>query len=665
MICAADAGSGSRSVDLEALRRKRAERPQPERTLAARTPSAPPRRKFRGPTATQAQLQLNKDIQACASADAVLDLVSSQWAILNEVNAATALTMIQRRAGKQSARLRSDARFAQLLSVAESLFERMGPQALSNMIYACGQLANTPPPDWLERFWHASAVKLDDFEPQGFSNTIYACGQLGITPPADWLERFWNVNAVKLGKFLPQNLSNKLYACGQLGITPPDDWLPRFWHASAAKLSEFDPQALSNTLYACGLLGLTPPADWLERFWLASATKLGDFKPQELSNTLYACGQLGMTPPADWMQRFWHACALKLGDFISQHFSNTLYACGQLGITPPADWLERYWHFSASKFGDFKPQALSNTLYACGQLGITPPAAWLVRFWPASASKLGEFEPQALSNTLYACGQLGLTPPPDYWLPRFWHASAVIFGDFTPQDFSNTVYACGQLAITPPADWLQLFSSSCEHALPDMNPQNLTNTAVALAMLQVWDLPLWHSLWERLCISLPRDVAGWSADDLLNARQIYQAYQAAAVKRPNLLPVLDPELLAAARKSWIDQVRDGGDYLQTGRFHDNVSACLMRMGVAHANERWCERAERSIDIAIEGMSMPVALEVDGPHHFLQDGRSDGSTLLRNRMLAAHGWRVVVVDYRMWRAQQTQEEQEHFLRRLLA
>ena len=316
--------------------------------------------------------------------------------------------------------------------------------------------------------------------------------------------------------------------------------------------------------------------------------------------------------------------------------SNTLYACGQLGITPPDDWLPRFWHASAAKLGDFKPQELSNTLYACGQLGITPPAAWLVRFWPASASKLGEFEPQALSNTLYACGQLGLTPPPDYWLPRFWHASAVIFGDFTPQDFSNTVYACGQLAITPPADWLQLFSSSCEHALPDMNPQNLTNTAVALAMLQVWDLPLWHSLWERLCISLPRDVAGWSADDLLNARQIYQAYQAAAVKRPNLLPVLDPELLAAARKSWIDQVRDGGDYLQTGRFHDNVSACLMRMGVAHANERWCERAERSIDIAIEGMSMPVALEVDGPHHFLQDGRSDGSTLLRNRMLAAHG-----------------------------
>jgi hypothetical protein len=550
VICAADAGSGSRSVDLEALRRKRAERPQPDRTPPARTTSAPPRRQFYSPKATQAQLQLNKDIQACASADAVLELVASQWAILNEVNAATALTMIQRRAGKQSAWLQSDPRFVQLLSAAESLFERMGPQALSNMIYACGQLA--------------------------------------ITPPPDWLERFWNVNAVKLGEFLPQNLSNTFYACGQLGIRPPTDWMQRFWQVSAATL--------------------------------------GDWNAQDLSNTIYSCGQLGITPPADWLERFWLACGATLGAWIAQDFSNTIYACGQLGITPPGDWLPRYWHASALKLGEFKPQELSNTFYACGLLGITPPVDWLERFWQASANKLGEFTPQALSNSLLACGQLG---------------------------------------VTPPGDWLERFSSAFEQALPDLNQQQeLANTAVALTMLQLWELPLWLGLWERLCSSLSRNIAGWSAEDQLNAMQMFQAYQAAAVKRPGLLPAPSPELLAAARKSWIDRVRDGGDFLQTGRFHDDVSACLTRMGLAHANEHWCDRAERSIDIVIEG-ALPVALEVDGPSHFLQDGRQGGRTQLRNRMLAAHGWRVVVVDYRVWNAQQTQEQREAYLRGLLA
>jgi hypothetical protein len=146
---------------------------------------------------------------------------------------------------------------------------------------------------------------------------------------------------------------------------------------------------------------------------------------------------------------------------------------------------------------------------------------------------------------------------------------------------------------------------------------------------------------------------------------MYQAHQAAAVERPGLLPAPSPEVLAAARKSWIDRVRDGEDNVRAGRLQAAVSACLTRMGVTHANERWCERAERSIDIAVEGASVPVALEVDGPSHFLQDGRPDGPTLMRNRMLAGNGWRVVVVGCREWNAQQTQEQREEYLRRLLA
>jgi acetyl esterase/lipase len=169
-------------------------------------------------------------------------------------------------------------------------------------------------------------------------------------------------------------------------------------------------------------------------------------------------------------------------------------------------------------------------------------------------------------------------------------------------------------------------------------------------------------LWERLCSLLPRDNAGWSAEDQLHAMQMYQAYQAAAVERPGLLPAPSPELLAAARKSWIDGLDT--DVEHNSRLHTAVSASLKRMGVAHANERWCERSERSIDIAIEGAA-PVALEVDGPHHFLQDGRPNGRTLPRNRMLAANGWRVVAVGYRAWIAQKTQEQQETYLRRLLA
>ena len=614
------AGEDRRRQDaLEALRRERALRPPSERAPPV---SGRPRRRLVAPT--REQLQLNKDIQACASAEAVLALVSSRLDVLNEVNAATALMTLARRASiSEAASLSGDARFVQLIDAAAARFALMAAQELSNTLYACGQLGITPPADWLERFWHASALKVGEFIPQALSNTVYSCGLLGIMPPADWLERYWHASAVKLGAYIPQDYSNTLYACGRLGLTPPGDWLERFWQASAATLDDFVPQALSNAVYACGQLGLAPPVDWLERFWHASASKLGEFKPQELSNTLYACGRLGLTPPGDWLERFWHASAATLGDFDPQAYSNTLYACGQLAITPPARWLERYWHASAATLGDWNTQDFSITLYACGQLGITPPADWL---------------------------------------QRFWHASATILCKFKPQDFSNTIYACGLLDSKPAAEWLQLLSSAFEQALPAMNQQHLANTAVALTMLGLWELPLWHGLWERLCSSLSSNIAGWSAEDRLHAMQMYQAYQAAALERPGLLSAPEPELLAAARKSWIDGLDT--DIERNSQLHDGVSACLTRMGVAHANERWCERAERSIDIVIDG-AVPVALEVDGPSHFLQDGRPNGRTLLRDRMLAAHGWRVVTVGYRAWNAQHTQEQREEYLRSLLA
>ena len=622
VTCAADAGRGSRSFDLGALRSSRANRPQP----AQRARPQPAPRQYSGPRATPEQVQLNRDIVACESADAVLDLVASSLTVLNGVNASTALVRLARYAGKRAAWLQGDPRLAQLLNAAERLFAAMGTQNLANALYACGKLGLVLPPEWLKRYWEASEPKLGEFNEQELSNTMYACGQLGITPPTAWLERYWDVSALKFRNFVPQGLSNTLYACGQLGLALPPVWLKRYWEAHALMLAECEPQDLSNTLYASGQLAITPPADWLLGFWHASAMKLGEFKPQELSNTLYACGQLGLVLPPVWLQRYWDASEQKLDAFVPQGLSNTLYACGQLVIKPSEQWLKRFWEASITKLGEFKPQELSNTLYACGQLDISPPADWLKCFWDASASKLGGFVPQGLSNTLSACAQLDARPP---------------------------------------AGWLQSFCDLFERLLAEANCQNLANTALALATLGLWELPLWRGLWKRLCSSLPLDIASWNAQDHLNVQQLYQTYRVAEVERPGLLSAPDPALLPAARKSWIAnaQLR-----LNEGRsrLHDHVSACLTRMGVAHANERWCERAERSIDIAIEGAGARVAVEVDGPTHFLQDGRQDGSTLLRNRMLAAHGWRVAVVDYSVWQEQlKSHALREDYLRRLLA
>ena len=493
---------------------------------------------------------------------------------------------------------------------------------------------------------------------------------IGKREPALWLKsdaRFRQLMRSALlmmesGAMEAQGFSNTLYACGQLGVVPPPSWLNVYWDASELKLGDFAPQALSNTMYACSQLGVVPPADWLQRYWDVSASKLGEFIPQDYSNSLYACSLIGIRPPAHWLQRFWHASALNMGEFVPQALSNTLYACSLLGIKPPADWMWRFWHASAFSLGEFKPQELSITMYACGQLDKTPPPDWLLRFWHASALKLGDFIPQDLSNTLYACGRLGVTPPAD-WLLRFWHASSFKLAGFVPQALANTLLACGDLHVVPPADWLQAFSREFGRALPGTDQQNLANTALALAILGLWELPLWPGLWQRFCLTLSPNISSWSAENRLQARQLYQAYSASVAERPGLLPPPSPELLAAARQSWVHGLDT--DKAITSKLHGDVSVCLTRLGYEHANERWCERAERCIDIVIEGAA-PVAVEVDGPTHFLQDGRQTGSTMLRNRVLAAHGWRVIVVDYRVWQHELTSEAQrEDYMRRLLA
>ena len=251
-----------RIVDLAALRRARALRPPSTRPPPPAPPSSPPQR------APEREIQLNADIQACNSAEAVLDLVTPQLDRLAPGNASTALSTIHKRAGRGQAasRLRHDARFVQLMECAAQRFGGMQPRHLTASLYSCGKLGIWPPAEWLLRFWPASASKLDASKPQDFSITLYACGQLGLMPPASWLLRYWQASSLKLGQFKTQELSNTLYACGQMFNPPPSDWMQLYWHVSALKLFEYNAQDFSNTLYACGQLGITPPADWLERY---------------------------------------------------------------------------------------------------------------------------------------------------------------------------------------------------------------------------------------------------------------------------------------------------------------------------------------------------------------------------------------------------------------
>eukprot|EP00746_Dinoflagellata_sp_MGD_P139133 gnl/MRDRNA2_/MRDRNA2_72642_c2_seq2.p1 gnl/MRDRNA2_/MRDRNA2_72642_c2~~gnl/MRDRNA2_/MRDRNA2_72642_c2_seq2.p1 ORF type:complete len:322 (+),score=59.07 gnl/MRDRNA2_/MRDRNA2_72642_c2_seq2:379-1344(+) len=76
----------------------------------------------------------------------------------------------------------------------------------------------------------------------------------------------------------------------------------------------------------------------------------------------------------------------------------------------------------------------------------------------------------------------------------------------------------------------------------------------------------------------------------------------------------------------------------------------------------------SIDMVGMFQGQQVAVEFDGPHHFLKGKGAQspsGSTILKHRQLRALGWRLVVVPYWEWETMTNQAERSDYLLRLLA
>jgi len=98
----------------------------------------------------------------------------------------------------------------------------------------------------------------------------------------------------------------------------------------------------------------------------------------------------------------------------------------------------------------------------------------------------------------------------------------------------------------------------------------------------------------------------------------------------------------------------------------STSIAAVRFGF---EEEYIEpRTGYSLDLALP--SSRIAIEVDGPTHFLlPDGRGvrkpNGHTLLKRRLLAAAGWRVISVPFFEWDGLHSAGERQAYLQRVVA
>lgn len=167
--------------------------------------------------------------------------------------------------------------------------------------------------------------------------------------------------------------------------------------------------------------------------------------------------------------------------------------------------------------------------------------------------------------------------------------------------------------------------------------------------LMIWSLAtldiLNKSLWN-LALLLLRQDCDEQYESLLDsqANQIFQAWMIMVARHPERREewYFDEKLKQRGLHAWKTAVQE----VIISDFHKEVSRMLFSMGIRHKVEYLTEDGLFSIDVALPDER--IALEVDGPHHFIKNTlKPFGDTIMRWTLLESVGWKVKSIPFFSW------------------
>jgi len=212
--------------------------------------------------------------------------------------------------------------------------------------------------------------------------------------------------------------------------------------------------------------------------------------------------------------------------------------------------------------------------------------------------------------------------------------------ELNPQNLANTAWAFATAGHAAPALFDAIGKGSAGR-VRELNPQDLANTAWAFAVLD--HLPSESSLFDQRfahqCDALAHEFNSLNLSQLHQWRLWYASERACSDALPG--PVLLARCDAAFRAA----------EAQPSRLQKDVAEALASLGMSVQEEKVLEGGY-SLDLVVDcGGEVLIAIEVDGPSHFV--GREPtGATLLKRRQLKHVGWPIVSVPHWEW------EEQNH-------
>ena len=308
----------------------------------------------------------------------------------------------------------------------------------------------------------------------------------------------------------------------------------------------------------------------------------------------------------------------RLDKFKPQELSNILLAYAKTGEEHSGLFQKVANHIvKLDSLRQFNEQDVSNTVWAFAKANESHPLMFKqLADHIIALTKSGRFnDEQGLSNTVWAYATNGLI---DYHLgmPSLFssleHTAKANLDKFTAQGLANVAWAYSVANVDAPSVFNNDFINACLNKEDDFTPE-------ALAQLHQWQL------WQN---------------ELKSGLTLPESFQ------------------KKCYDAFISQD------LRQSRFQDDVVSSLSSMGLQPQEEVLMKSGYR-IDAVVEVNGRQLAVEVDGPHHFV--GRElTGSTILKHRQVAAlDGMRVVTIPYWEWgEHKEDSDTKEQYLQSLL-
>ena len=440
---------------------------------------------------------------------------------------------------------------------------------------------------------------------------------------------------------LPQmdarSLSTFIYSLAKAGQWK-EDLIQEILTQAEPKLKYYNPQGFSNTIWALAHFSYKVASTFIGQLLKEAEPKLRDFNPQDTANVLWALATLNYLDASAFIKQLLWVAEPKLRDFKPQELVNSIWALAKLNYLDGYVFVRQLLYVAEPKLRALKSQELVNIIWALATLKYSDESAFVEQLLREAETKMSEFDPRGFSNTMWALAALKC--PDESFIEKLIREAEPKLRDFNSQELSNTIWSLATLNYPGGSAFIKQLLTEAESNLRDFSPQGMANFVWSLAVLDHVDAPL---LLKRFLPFLYE----FQADELIDSDKTpcFQFLLLMEDKGHVTAEIMsDPQYVKFRKMCQEARTNKRPSSSQLEIF--DIVQCLPGCSDATC-EQLTEDGIFTIDIALHlNGGRRLAIEVDGPHHFLSDGKAlNGNTVLRNRMLENRGWTVVSIPVR--------------------